>query len=296
MARVSIDILLRVVVFAWLIGFGAAAAYLAVQYRRNPAWWAILGAIIGPLALLILRRAPPGRCASCGERTRGWSTECPWCGEDVRAAPARRLPSPESEQEAEAEPEPDVSAPTPLTIIQGKRTSPAHRGEMEPDTAAHAALSSPAPTAAAATAGRVRRPRRAQGTPGATGSTPRKTGPELVPPPAQPPVEAREVLLASAIYVTGTRGLQAGSRYGIALIGTNLGILGPVDVDPSAIVVLRALRGMDATGDGGQLIITADEGFRSRFAMVFMSLAGGTPERVAEIIAAAASSDAIASR
>ena len=105
--------------------------------------------------------------------------------------------------------------------------------------------------------------------------------------------EAREVILASAVYVTGTRGLQAGSRYGIALIGSNLGILGPVDVDPSAIVVLRQLRGLDATGEQGQLIITADESVRSKFALVFMSLAGGTPERVAEIIATAASTGAI---
>jgi hypothetical protein len=124
----------------------------------------------------------------------------------------------------------------------------------------------------------------------------------LNPPPASvnasahPDREAREIVLASAIYVTGSRGLQAGSRYGIALIGSDLGILGPVDVNPSAIVVLRPLRGLEATGVQGQLIITADEGFRGRFAMVFMALAGGTPERVAQIIANAASGEALASR
>ena len=91
MSRVPIDALPLVAVLAWLIGFGAAAAYLAVRRRRNPMWWAVLGAILGPFALLILLRAPPGRCAGCAARTVGWSMVCMWCGEDVRGLPAERL-------------------------------------------------------------------------------------------------------------------------------------------------------------------------------------------------------------
>jgi hypothetical protein len=100
--------------------------------------------------------------------------------------------------------------------------------------------------------------------------------------------EPRSVVLASAIYVTGSRGLQAGSRYGIAIVGEDLRILGPVDINPTAIAIHHALNGMDATGLQGRLIITATDGRRDQFALVFMSVAGGSPESVADAIIAAA--------
>lgn len=282
MSRIPIDTLLLVAVLAWLIGFGAAAAYVAVQRRRNPVWWAVLGAILGPVALLILQRAPPGRCADCAARTIGWSNVCAWCGEDVRGTRA------EPQEKPAPLPEPDVAAPTTLTVIRGTGRDPGRPTELATDIDGHAAAVPPTDANDSA-AGPVHRLKSVLGPPTAQGpANPPESGAEAT--------EARETILASAVYVTGTRGLQAGSRYGIALIGTNLGILGPVDVDPSAIVVLRQLRGLDATGEQGQLIITADESVRSKFALVFMSLAGGTPERVAEIIAAAASTGAIASR
>jgi len=289
MPRRSIDTLLLVAVLAWLIGFGAAAAYVAAQRRRNPLWWAVLGAILGPIALLILRRAPPGRCWSCAARTVGWSTLCAWCGEDVRG-PVRPATSP-SPSTPEPETAPDVSAPAPLMLIQGSGRSRRQPAEPATDTVAHAAPASVVVDAAAD--GPVHR---LKGVLGPTVATDPPPVPAPIGSASDPDLEGREIVLASAIYVTGTRGLQAGSRYGIALIGTNLGILGPVDVDPTAIVVLRPLHGLDATGAQGQLIITSDDGFLNRFAMVFMALAGGTPERVAEIIATAASGEAIASR
>jgi hypothetical protein len=103
-----------------------------------------------------------------------------------------------------------------------------------------------------------------------------------------PNAEPRSIVLASAIYVTGSRGLQAGSRYGIALFGDDLRILGPVDIDPSAVMIRHSLRGMDATGLQGRLIITATDGRRDQLALVFMSVAGGSPEGVADAIVAAA--------
>jgi hypothetical protein len=248
-------------------------------------WWALLGAILGPVSLLILQRAPPGRCADCDARTVGWSNVCAWCGEDVRGTHAELLDEPAPL------PEPDVSHPTTLTVIRGTGRDPGRPAELATDTAAHAAAVPPTGADGAAV-GPVHRLKSVLG-------TPTETGPANRPEPgagATDPGGEAQIILASAVYVTGTRGLQAGSRYGIALIGTNLGILGPVDVDPSAIVVLRQLRGLDATGEQGQLIITAEERVRSKFVLVFMSLAGGTPERVAEIIATAASTGAIASR
>jgi hypothetical protein len=101
-------------------------------------------------------------------------------------------------------------------------------------------------------------------------------------------VEPQSVVLASAIYVTGSRGLQAGSRYGIAIVGEDLRILGPVDINPTGVAIRHSLSGMDATGLQGRLIITASDGRRDQFALVFMSVAGGSPEGVADAIVAAA--------
>jgi hypothetical protein len=104
---------------------------------------------------------------------------------------------------------------------------------------------------------------------------------------AAPAVEPRKVVLASAIYVTGSRGLQAGSRYGIAVAGDELQILGPVDVDPTTVKLVHALSGIDATGLQGRLIITMAEGRRDKLALIFMSVAGGTAEAIADAILAA---------
>ena len=276
----SIDTLLPVAVAAWLIGFGAAAAWLALQRRRSPWSWALLGAVIGPVALMILRAAPPGRCWSCSARTVGWTTVCEWCGEDVR--------------EPSEEPQPELPTPAPLTVIHGMSRNEAPGWQFDvarSDTAAYVATTPPGRPSVVATSGPVRRLKTTlDDTDAAPETTRSDPGPSL---PAGG--ESDDIVLASAVYVTGSRGLQAGSRYGIALIGSNLGILGPVDVDPTAIAILRPLRGLDATGIRGQLIVTADERSRDRFALVFMALAGGTPERVAEIIAAEATAAANAS-
>jgi hypothetical protein len=98
---------------------------------------------------------------------------------------------------------------------------------------------------------------------------------------------ATVVVLASGVYVTGSRSLTAGARYGIGLLRDQLQILGPVDVDPAASAIRRPLRGLDATGVTGRLIITADNTGRDRFALVFMSIAGGSAESIADTIVAA---------
>lgn len=128
------------------------------------------------------------------------------------------------------------------------------------------------------------------GAAGAAGATGQAVAARVVQalPDRRPATEPRTVVLASAIYVTGSRGLQAGSRYGIALVGGDLRILGPVDINPTGVAIRHPLSGMDATGLQGRLIITATDGRRDQFALVFMSVAGGSPEGVADAIIAAA--------
>jgi hypothetical protein len=311
---------------------------LAARRRREPATWAVFGAILGPAALALLSAAPPGRCWSCAAPTEGWLTQCPWCGEDVRepvplvpVAPveAVRTHGPLTVIEGTA-----PRAPRPATTRADERSavgsdvnrSPvslrdmASRGASTRVTvqAPHSVESAPrerridigspplveqarrvsAATSAAATAAAasatveaaadpVRRLKASLGrsTQSSVAATAHVTAPAIEFGPA---VEPRSVVLASAIYVTGSRGLQAGSRYGIAISGDELQILGPVDVNPSAVAIRHAMRGMDATGLQGRLIVTATDGRRDQLALVFMSVAGGSPEGVADAIVEAA--------
>jgi hypothetical protein len=101
------------------------------------------------------------------------------------------------------------------------------------------------------------------------------------------PPRPEEVILASAIFMTGSRGLAAGSRYGIGWSGDQLRILGPVDVDPKAIAISRSLRGLDATGTADRLVISATSQSRDRLVLVFMSVSGSSAEAVAEAISQA---------
>ncbi len=190
----------------------------------------------------------------------------------VTNAPREATPGPRGVDSAPRERRIDLSAPTPL----------AEQARRMPAATAAAASASLQPAADP-----VRRLKASLGgstqSPGA--ATARAPAPTIHIGLSEEP---RSIVLASAIYVTGSRGLQAGSRYGIALFGDDLRILGPVDVDPSAVAIRHALRGMDATGLQGRLIVTATDGRRDQLALVFMSVAGGSPEGVADAIVAAA--------
>ena len=225
------------------------------------------------MALLILNRAPPGRCWSCASPTDGWNAICAWCGEDVREPPELAI----------AEPEPEsIPMPAALRLIEGS-------APRQPAAAASAAAASP--SAVEPTAGPVHQLKSRLGpsaAPTVASAASAASAPSAADAP-RPPIEApRNEVLASAVYLTGSRGLQAGARYGIALMGPNLAILGPVDIDPSAVALTHHLRGLDATGIQGQLIISAADPSHDRFALVFMAVAGGSSEGIADVIAAAA--------
>jgi hypothetical protein len=317
-------------VAAWLLGFGAAAAGLAIRRRRQPGTWAVFGAILGPAALALLQVAPPGRCWSCAAPTEGWMTFCVWCGEDTRE-PVSHSPK-VSDAPGEA-----IRVHGPLTVIDGSVRRPP-MARIDPNRMTGRATdsgsapsrdrpASPIPRAveptpierrievpsrpplaeqakrvplavASATVEAVSDPvRRLKASLGQSGPSIAGAGTVTSQaaaarvqalPDRRPAAEPQSVVLASAIYVTGSRGLQAGSRYGIAIAGDDLRILGPVDINPTRVAIRHPLSGMDATGLQGRLIITATDGRRDQFALVFMSVAGNSPEGVADAIIAAA--------
>jgi hypothetical protein len=246
-------------------------------------------------------------------------TLCVWCGEDVREPVPDALEEPESPVE-------QGRVHGSLTVIDGTAPRPRARdGEADepgghedeatgrpgraqatPESGARLSVDAPSGPRLADAASRQPLPEPARQAPAAAahvnfepaadpvhrmkarlGSTRQSSVAPAMQQAAAPVVEPRSVVLASAIYVTGSRGLLAGSRYGIGLLGDNLQILGPVDIDPLAIVLTHPLRGIDATGLQSRLIITAGERRRERLALVFMSVAGGTPEGVADAIVAA---------
>jgi hypothetical protein len=238
---------------AWAIGFGLATAWLARRRDRIIVIWAAIGAILGPVALFILWVAPPGRCATCRAPVSGWLTTCLWCGMDVRgggvvAAPARAAgPS---------------SPPRPA---EGS-------GQARP-------LISVAPTVRPLDPPAKSAPRTRSAKP-----------PAAVPPPAvstKSPGPRVMQVVASGVFVTGTVGLSAGSRYSIQMDGVDLQVLGPGDRSPKAVAFERQLAGFDATGLEGRLILTAPGG-RGGTVLVFMSMDSGDPSALAESIARAA--------
>lgn len=97
-----------------------------------------------------------------------------------------------------------------------------------------------------------------------------------------PPAAPR--ILASGVFVAGSVSLQIGSRYLIALDDDRLRVSGPADQDPTAVVFERPVREMDATGLNDRLILNQPSNFRGGSILAFISLAGGTPESVAEAI------------
>ena len=54
--------------------------------------WMLFGAIIGPLAAVLLRLAPLGRCPTCEADVRGWEQVCAWCGNDVTGQASQGQP------------------------------------------------------------------------------------------------------------------------------------------------------------------------------------------------------------
>jgi len=93
--------------------------------------------------------------------------------------------------------------------------------------------------------------------------------------------------LATGVYVTGTASLEPGRRYGLAVDGPRLRIMGPLEVDPATVAVDRAVTDADASVVDGRLVIRGPKG-KTGFVMAFMSLAGMSPAALAEVIGRAA--------
>jgi hypothetical protein len=224
--------------------FGPVAGWYASRRRRQPITWWILGSLIGPVALILLRIAPPGRCPACETRVQGWPASCDVCGWPFDI-PLRRPTEP---SQPVAEPPMYGGGTQPLVVQMS--------GDVTPiPMAVNSAVRSPTGDAG------IRR----WVTSGATR------------PSGEPRRPAREgQMLATAVYFGGTAGLVVGSRYAIVREQDRLRLLGPIDWDPMAIALERPLAEMVVTAVEDRLIIRSD-GWRG-IALAFGSLAGASGE------------------
>lgn len=294
-----------------MAGFGLAAARAAVRLERAVPIWFGFGAILGPIALLLLDAAPPGRCHSCSTPTRGWLTICGWCGEQVSAThpgaaavaarPARSTTPPSLSGSRDlvrgrdqASPlrqiQPTLSVATTPAPAPGTRemeVQPPRTPQVEPPPAVRVT-----PQVQPQRTPEVEQPQRTpeverwrvpNSAASIEGATARPADPTAGVEPA--PVETR--MLTTAVYVTGSTSLESGRRYLITIHGPRLQILGPVETDPSAVALDRAVAEMDATATDGRLVISGPGG-RSGTVLIFMSVAGTTPDLVATAIVDAA--------
>jgi hypothetical protein len=273
-----------VAAIAWL-SFGPLSALFARRRLRDPYAWLVFGIILGPFAATLLYAAPPGRCGRCMVPVRGWVFRCVRCGSDVRDVPS--LPSvaapavgharrdPDRRRADEAPPErrvtpPPGEVPQPGTIEPlraTRRARPARPIAEVADERSPAAADEPA-TEPSATA------------PFAWGpDVPTATPPEEPPVPASPvPVEFR--ILGSGVYVGGSAPLLPGARYSIAIEGTAMQVLGPVDEAPGRVVLAREIAELETTMLGDRLIIAQHVRRGSGIGLVFTSVVGASGEEL----------------
>lgn len=248
--------------------FTGAAGVLARRRDRAMALWMVFGALLGPVALLLLWIAPPGRCRMCQASVRGWLTTCEWCGSPVRVKSSRPVTA-------------DVAA-TP--------SRPAARPPLTATSSPAKASAAARPTPESVTDARIRErltsmtARRAAAVAASGDGSRRSTAAN----------QSTRTVLATGSYVTGTMPLVAGSRYAIEVGSQALRILGPIDIDPAAVALTQDLPGIEATGFDERLVLTFGGGGRHGMVLVFTALEGAGTAGVAAAIVSAARSSRVA--
>lgn len=281
------------------LAFAALSAWLAARRARVPAVWAVFGALLGPIAIVLLAAAPPGSCPRCEEPLPGWPARCSRCGLSLRSMVVVRVPRswPFAHVAASAVAPRPVDMARPIATAQdgiGPLPAPArsHRAPLGPaerprvDGRSRRSQSPPALTIVAPTGRPWAHPRDAAGRARAGGTThPDRVASATTPQsrvgrrrstPTRSADEPSLVVLATGVYVTGTVGLRPGVRYSINRRGDRLVILGPVDLSPERQQLDWPVTKLDVTVFGERLVI-AHEGRM----IAFQSLAGVDGERLA---------------
>ena len=228
--------------------FGPLAGWYATRRSRQPLTWLVLGSLLGPIALLLLALAPPGRCLACDTAVRGWPSRCGTCGLEfgrrgsTDATPAEAIEPPSAELMTPLEPRSVDRAPPRPRLV---RPDP-------PVTLADRLATTPPVSRFPATA-----------------------------PDSSAPIEPPEIL-ATGVYFGGTARLVLGSRYAIVRHGAILRLMGPLDSDPSVVAVECSLERVTATVIQDRLVVSDSEGGLS---FAIGSLAGASGRQLEDALA-----------
>ena len=251
------------------LAFAPITAILARSRDRQPLIWFFLGALIGPVALVLVFLAPPGRCESCGWPVEGWPTHCAAC--------AGLLPTPFRRTERSARPVPlgvagEPAAPETLSIVRPFPVAVAN----DPDEPA--------------TAVTRRRPARSRNASSASADSDAPVGTRVgaARPSDGAAAQARSgahrsketAILATAVFLTGSSACRPGMHYALAIRSDSLLVLGPLEVDPDVIAVERPLGSIAVTAYEDQLLINDRRVGILTWSLAFRHLSGQSASTV----------------
>jgi hypothetical protein len=262
------------------------AGWLAMQRARNPIVWFAYGALIGPLAPLLLLAAPMGRCPQCETPAAGWSGRCAECGTalggwfddaptgtattDGTAAldtPGRAAPGPASGFAQPTRIQPTAAPIARASAPQAQATAPSH------PTARPAGVAATAMSSGGAASLRARAPGSAPILDPGSGLTPSETA-------------STGEVLATAVYLSGNAGLEIGACYAIARVDDRIRVFGPVDTGQLTIRHERPLDEGEVVAVDDRLVITLRRG-RSSTSMIMRWVGGMAPAGVEAALAPA---------
>jgi hypothetical protein len=239
--------------------FGPLAAWSADQRQRNPGVWLLFGALLGPIALVLLRASPPAQCWNCSESTVGFESRCAMCGADLRTS----HPTAPAAQQGE---DPQVAPP----VLRSVPAGPSRPVSLSRRLAAERDQVPPTPLPDRLSALGAHRP---------------DTSPALV--PGGPDQARPEVtMLAMGVLVRASASLQPGSRYLIARTRDRLHIIGPIEASPEHVELDLPLAGAEANMVADRLVITgrSDGNSRRSFMLAFQAVVSMTGTPVDEAI------------
>lgn len=268
--------IVAVLAFIWFVGYGHEASQLARDRLRQPGRWFYFGGVLGPLGLRILRAAPPGLCRTCLSPVQGWTSRCPHCGGDVRAAPGML--------EVEAPLPAGAAVRRPATPTPPPAAQPAFTFDPPRQPAVLAGplrLAPPPDTRSAAPATRTVAPDTRTAAAAVAGAAPSAGTPKPVN-KTRPVVDPmRPVRLASGVFVEGTLPLQPGTWYQLTTQGPDLRITGPISALPNREAVSEPLAEIRLTTRGDRLIVAGTSEPRADLRLVFTQLQDWTGRGVA---------------
>lgn len=294
--------------------FAPISGWLATRRSRNAAVWFVFGALIGPVAPVLLAIAPPGRCPVCDAPVDGWPAACELCGTTFGRGVAADLPSAPSHTEiaprTEVRPAP---APAESGVAVAAELGPSSRPTRmrRPRTSgagsgARRAARTTVPTSVPTSVPIDRLPARPAQDSGSTDLHPPRIVPPPLPPPAPPPaIPARSMtdervtrgrstrgrsgrrqapaegaaageVLSTGVYLSGNAGLEIGATYALARVDDRLRIFGPVDAGQLTVRHEGDIDDFEVTAVDDRVIIAGRSG-RSSLAIIFRAIGGMRP-------------------